>query len=324
MSKRSTLILLFISTVVLASGAFGQELFPSKPVRILVPYPAGGPSDVLARAIALKLQDSWGKPVIVDNRPGGGGQIAVQALKQSEADGHTLFMGGTETHVINQTLFKTFSYDPLLDFKYVGSLYSMPMILVVPKDLPVNSVTELVEYARKKPQGMNYASQGVGTIGHMLGQQFIQRVGVQMNHVPYRGAMPALQDLVGGQPEMIFDVQASSGPLIAAGKLKSLAIASSSRSHLMPQIATMAEAGYPGLEASVWFAMAAKAGTPDDVVSTINNSLSKVLQSPDFVKRFSDLGWNTSFMPLVQFNSFMRVEITRWGSLVKASGATAD
>lgn len=306
-----------------ASPALAQS-FPSKPVKIVVPYPAGGPTDTLARALGQKLADAWGKSVVVDNKPGGGGQIGAQILKQSEADGHTLFLGATEMFAINQSLYKNFSYDPLVDLKMVAPLMSIPMLLVVPKDSPANSVDELVALSKQKPQGLSFASQGIGSIGHMLGLQFMQKTGAKLTHVPYKGSAPALQEMVSGQPDMMFDVPASAGPFVTTGKLKALAIAAPARGKSLPQVRTLAESGHSGLDASVWMALAAKAGTPDAVVKQIQEQVAKALQSPDVSKRFIDTGWSPITMGPTQFDGFVRGEVARWSALIKVSGATAE
>lgn len=306
-----------------ASPALAQS-FPSKPVKIVVPYPAGGPTDTLARALGQKLADAWGKSVVVDNKPGGGGQIGAQIVKQSEADGHTLFLGATEMFAINQSLYKNFSYDPLVDLKMVAPLMSIPMLLVVPKDSPANSADELVALSKQKPQGLSFASQGIGSIGHMLGLQFMQKTGAKLTHVPYKGSAPALQEMVAGQPDMMFDVPASAGPFVSSGKLKALAIAAPARGNSLPQVRTLAESGHPGLDASVWMALAAKAGTPDMIVKQIQEQVAKALQSPDVSKRFTDTGWSPITMGPAQFDGFVRGEVARWSALIKASGATAE
>lgn len=322
--RRTCLTVLAAVSALSATGQALAQAFPSKPVKIVVPYPAGGPTDTLARALGQKLAEAWGKSVVVDNKPGGGGQIGAQVLKQAEADGHTLFLGATEMFAINQSLYKNFAYDPLVDLKMVAPLMSIPMLLVVPKDSPANSVDELVALSRQKPQGLSFASQGIGSIGHMLGLQFMQKTGAKLTHVPYKGSAPALQEMVAGQPDMMFDVPASAGPFVAGGKLKALAIAAPARGASLPQVRTLAESGHPGLDASVWMALAAKAGTPDAVVRQIQEQVAKALQSPDVIKRFTDTGWSPIAMNPAQFDGFVRGEVARWSALIKSSGATAE
>ncbi len=323
MFRRTTLIAAACVLAFCSAGVNAQS-FPTKPIKILVAAAAGGPSDQMARAVALKLQEAWGKPVIVDNKPGAGGQIAVQVLKQADADGHTLFLGATEMFVINQSLYRNFSYDPLTELKIVAPLLYTPMLLVVSRDLPADSVEDLLDLAKKKSQGLSFASQGVGSIGHMLGVQFMQKTGAKLNHVPYKGSAPGLQDLMGGQVEMMFDVAGSSGPFITAGKLKPLAIAAPARAGSLPQVKTLTESGLPGLDASVWAAIAVKAGTPDPIMNQLHEQIAKAMRAPDVSKRFADQGWAPVDMELPQFNTFMRGEVARWDALIKASGATAE
>ncbi len=321
---RRTVMLAAASLLVCQPGWAQSQPYPSKVVKVVVPFAAGGPTDTLARAVSQKLQDAWGQQVIVDNKPGAGGQIGAQVVKQSEPDGHTLFVGATEMFAINQTLFRNFTYNPQTDLKLAAPLLSIPMLLVVPASLEVKSVGELVALSKQRPDGLSYASQGVGSIGHMLGLQFAQKTGAKLVHVPYKGSMPALQDLVGGQPAMMFDVEASSGPFITAGKLRPLAIAAAARSRTLPQVPTLAESGFPGMDASVWMAVAARAGTPPEAIRRINEQVGKALQSPDVTKRFADQGWSPIPMNLDQFNAFVLGETERWGSLIKSSGASVE
>ncbi|WP_349608551.1 tripartite tricarboxylate transporter substrate binding protein [Cupriavidus sp. DF5525] len=231
----------------LAAPASAQApAFPTRPVTIVVPFPAGGITDMIARQVALQMQTDLGKPVIVENRPGGGGQIAALAVKRAEPDGHTVFVAATEMFAINPGLYRNFSYDPLKDFKPVTALAASPLVLVVPQGSPANSVKELVAMAKSRADGVNYASQGIGSIGHLLGGLFADSSGGKFTHVAYKGSAPALQDVMAGQVDMMFDPVITTSPLIKGGKVKPLAIAASKRSPSLPDVRTLAELGVPG------------------------------------------------------------------------------
>ncbi|MDZ5459495.1 Bug family tripartite tricarboxylate transporter substrate binding protein [Azohydromonas lata] len=311
------------ATLALAGAAVAQD-FPSKPVTLVVPFPPGGVTDQIARVLAGKLQEDLRQTVIVDNKPGAGGQIAAQTVKGAPADGHTLFIAATEMFAVNPTLFRKFTYDPLKDFQPVTALISSPLVLVVPKNSPVNSVADLVAASKKKDGGLNFASQGVGSIGHLLGELYRSRSGGDFHHVAYKGSAPALQDLMGGQVDLMFDPVITTAPLIQSGKLKPLAIAATKRAAQLPEVRTLQELGTTGVDASVWFGAVVKAGTPAPAVARLNESLAKALRSPDVVKRFTDQGLQPMPMSPEAFGSFMKEEITRWSALVKTSGASVD
>ena len=325
MNTRRTLIAALAATLGLAFGLpAAAQTFPTRNVSLVVPFAPGGPTDQIARAVASKMQETLGKPVIVENRPGGGGQIAANAVKQAEADGHTLFVGATEMFAINPTLYRKFSYDPQKDFVPVAGLASTPMILVVPASSPANSVQELVALAKQRTGGLNYASQGPGSLGHMLGELLRTKTGAPLNHVPYKGSAPAMQDLLGGQVDMFFDVGLIAIPQIAGGKIKALGVAAERRAPFLPEARTLTESGVTGMDASVWFAAVARAGTPEAAVTRLNDAINKALASPDIVRRFSDQGMQPLVVTPAQLGTFMRAEASRWTPLVKASGASVE
>jgi len=322
----STLATLAASALLLGFSALPAraQSFPSKVITLVVPFPAGGITDNLARTLASELQKSLGKTVLVENKPGAGGQIAAAQVKQAEADGHTIFIGATEMFAINPVLYKKFNYDPQKDFAPITPLVSSSLVLVLPQSSPANSVQDLVALAKSKPGGLNFASQGTGSIGHLLGVQFHNKVGGSFNHVAYKGSAPALQDVMSAQVDMMFDPVITTTPLIKGGKLKALAIAATKRSALLPEVRTLGELGIPGVDASVWFGAVVKAGTPAAVVQRLNEEITKVMKNPEITKRFSDLGLEPMPMSSSQFGSFIQAEITRWNALVKASGASVD
>jgi tripartite-type tricarboxylate transporter receptor subunit TctC len=304
-------------------GPAAAQTFPSKNINIVVPFPPGGVTDQVARVVAEKLQAGLGKPVIVENKPGAGGQIAAAAVLKADADGHTLFIGDSGALAINHGLYKKFSYDPLKDFTPISNLVASPLVLVVPKDSPANSVSELVALAKQK-NGLNYASQGIGTVGHLLGELFRTKTGTALNHVAYKGSAPALQDLAGGQVDLLFDPVITASPLVTSGKIKALGLAAAGRSATLPDVKTLSESGTPGVDAGVWFGLVAKAGTPEPVVRRLNEEVQKALKSPDVVKRFNDQGLEIVATTPAQFGAFMKDEVARWAPIVKASGASVE
>lgn len=300
------------------------QAFPQRSITLVVPFPAGGITDQISRAMAQKMGETLGQAVIVDNKPGGGGQIAANTVKQAPADGHTIFVGATEMFAINQNLFRKFSYDPLKDFTPITSLIASPLVLVVPANSPINSVQDLVQQAKTRKGGLNFASQGIGSIGHLLGELFRGQAGGEYNHVAYKGSAPALQDVMAGQVDMMFDPVITTAPLIAGKKIKPLAIAAAKRSPQLPDVPTLAELGIKGVDAGVWFGAAARSGTPAPVITKLNEAFLKALNDPEVLKRFSDQGMQAFPSTPAQFGSFMQSEVGRWAPLIKASGASVD
>lgn len=324
MLYRRTVIAALSATALVGLAHAQAPAFPTRPVTMVVPFPAGGITDTIARALAQKMGDSLGQSVIVDNKPGGGGQIAANQVKQAPADGHTVFVAATEMFAINQNLFRKFSYDPLKDFTPISSLIASPLVLVVPANSPANTVNDLVQQAKTRKGGLNFASQGIGSIGHLLGELFRGQTGGEYSHVAYKGSTPALQDVMAGQVDMMFDPVITTAPLIAGKKLKPLAIAAAKRSPQLPDVPTLAELGIKGVDAGVWFGAVAKAGTPEPIVAKLNDALLKALKDPEILKRFSDQGMQPFPSSPAQFGSFMQSEVARWAPLIKSSGASVD
>ena len=315
-----------LATLALAAlpGLAPAQAFPQRSITLVVPFPAGGITDQISRAMAQKMGETLGQAVIVDNKPGGGGQIAANTVKQAPADGHTIFVGATEMFAINQNLFRKFSYDPLKDFAPITSLIASPLVLVVPANSPINSVQDLVQQAKTRKGGLNFASQGIGSIGHLLGELFRGQAGGEYNHVAYKGSAPALQDVMAGQVDMMFDPVITTAPLIAGKKIKPLAIAAAKRSPQLPDVPTLAELGIKGVDAGVWFGAVARSGTPAPVIAKLNEAFLKALNDPEVLKRFSDQGMQAFSSTPAQFGSFMQSEVGRWAPLIKASGASVD
>jgi len=302
----------------------GAQTYPTRPVRLVVPFPAGGTTDILARAAAQKLSEAWGQQVIVDNRPGAGGNIGTELVARSAPDGYTLEMGTVGTHAINASLYSKLPYDHVKDFAPVILVAGVPNVLVIGPGLPVNSVQELIAYAKANPGKLNFASSGSGTSIHLSGELFKTLTGVQMTHVPYKGSAPALSDLMGGQVQLMFDNLPSSLAFIKAGKLRALAVTSTVRAAALPDVPTMVEAGVPGFEASSWFGILAPAGTPRDIVMRINGEVAKWLASPDAREKLSAQGAIAAGGTPEDFARHIGSETTKWAKVVKESGAKVD
>ncbi len=309
--------------VVAAPVVLGQAAYPTKPVRLVVPFPAGGTTDLLARAAAQKLSEAWGQQMIVDNRPGAAGNIGAELVAKSTPDGYTLLMGTVGTHAINASLYAKMPYDHVKDFTPVILVAGVPNVLVVNPQLPVNTVPELIAYAKANPGKLNFASSGSGTSIHLSGELFKTMTGVQMTHVPYKGSAPALTDLIGGQVQLMFDNLPSSLAFIKAGKLRAIAVTGTTRAPALPDVPTVADT-VPGFEASSWFGILAPAGTPRDIVMKINGETSKWLASPDAKEKLAAQGANVAGGTPEDFAKHIQAETAKWAKVVKESGAKVD
>jgi len=309
---------------VAAPLAHAQGAYPTRSVRLVVPFPPGGTTDSLARAAAQKLTEAWGQQVIVDNRPGAGGNIGAELVAHAPPDGYTLLMGTVGTHAINASLYSKMPYDHVKDFAPIILVAVVPNVLVVNPSLPVNSVQELIAYGKANPGKLNFASSGNGTSIHLSGELFKSLTGVQMTHVPYKGSALALTDLVGGQVQLMFDNLPYSLAFIKAGKLKALAVTSTTRAVALPDVPTMVEAGVPGFEASAWFGILAPAGTPRDVVMRTNTEVVKWLASPDAREKLAAQGAIAAGGSPEDFARHIAAETAKWAKVVKESGAKVD
>jgi tripartite-type tricarboxylate transporter receptor subunit TctC len=302
--------------------AEAQSDYPSHAITLLVPFAAGGSSDVVMRLVSAKVAESIKQTIVIENRPGGGGNVAAMALKNALPDGYTLMMGHTGTHAINATLYPDLKFDPIKDFQPVTALISFNNILVVPEASPAKTAAELVAFAKSKPDGLTYASQGVGAGGHLLGMILAKQTGIKLVHVPYRGVAPAVTDMVAGRVDMMFSSYLTSSPHIKSGKLRMLAIAGAQRHPEIPEVPTMAEAGFPGVEMEQWFGLFAPAGTPDPIVRRLNREFVAALQSDDVKKTLQPQG--SIIIPGTPEDLAARVarDIVALGKVVKDSGAT--
>jgi len=314
----------FGALLALVATAASAQTYPTKPIRLVVPFPPGGATDILARDVAQKLTEAWGQQVIVDNRPGAGGNIGSELVAKSAPDGYTLEMGTVGTHAINASLYAKMPYDHVKDFVPVILVAGVPNVLVVNPAVPANSVAELIAYAKANPGKLNFASSGNGTSIHLSGELFKFMAGVQMTHVPYKGSAPALQDLIGGQVQLMFDNLPPSLPQIKAGKLRALAVTSLARAPALPDVPTMAEAGLPGYEASSWFGVLAPAGTPPAIVTKLNAEIAKWLATPEAKEKLSKQGANAAGGTPEDFAKHIAAETAKWAKVVKDSGAKID
>jgi len=322
-SMRWTRALAAALAIIAAPLALGQSAYPTKPVRLVVPFPACGTTDIIARATAQKLSEAWGQQVIVDNRPGAGGNIGSELVAKSAPDGYTLLMGTVGTHAINPSLYAKMPYDHVKDFAPVILVAGVPNVLVVNPELPVKSVPELIAYAKANPGKLNFASSGSGTSIHLSGELFKAMTGVQMTHVPYKGSAPALTDLVGGQVQLMFDNLPSSLAFIKAGKLRALAVTSTTRAAALPDVPTVADF-VPGFEASSWFGVLAPAGTPPAVIAKVNGEVAKWLATPEAKEKLTAQGANVAGGSPQDFAKHIQAETAKWAKVVKESGAKVD
>lgn len=313
---------LLCSTVALPALA-QQGAYPTKPLKLVVGYAAGGATDVIARLVGQKLGEGLGQTVVVENRAGANSNLGAEAVARSPADGYTVFVF-TIANTINATLYDKLGYDPQKDFEPVGLIAKVPNILVVNNNVPVKTLAEYVAYAKAQPQGVTFASSGSGSSIHLSGEMFKMVAKLNLLHVPYRGSAPAVTDLIGGQVQSMFDNAPSAMPHILGGRLRPLAITSAQRSPLLPDVPTVAESGYAGFDVQSWFGLAVPRGTPQPVVDKLNAELGKVLAMPDVKKRLGELGATPAGGSPADMRGFVDAEVKRWHTVVKASGAKAE
>jgi tripartite-type tricarboxylate transporter receptor subunit TctC len=305
------------------SPGLGQQ-FPSRPITMVVPFTPGASTDVIMRLVGQKVSESTGHPFIVDNRPGGGGTIGAMFVKQASADGYTLLFGHAGTHAINPAMSTKLGYEPLADFQPVIGLMTFASVLVVPKESPVNTVGELVALANTKPEGLTYASQGVGSGGHLLGEMFRARTATKMVHVPYRGGAPAIVDTVAGRVDFLFASYITAAPYISDGRLRVLGFTSTHRSTQLPDVPTMTEAGFPGVELDYWFGVFAPAATPNTIVRRLNEEFLKAARTPEVIKAISGQAAEIITGTPEEFGDLVRSEASRLGKIIKEVGATME
>ena len=311
------LVLLFPLTVL-------AQAYPTKPIRVIVPFPVGGIADIYSRIVAARLTESWGQPVVVENRTGAGGNIGADLVAKAPPDGYTIGIGSIGTHAVNVTLFSRMPYDAVNDFAPIVHLLEAEGLLVVHPSVPVNSVKELIAYARANPGRLTFASAGMGTASHLAGELFKSMAKVDMNHIPYKGNVPAITDLLAGQTSLIFATMPTVLPHVKAGKLRALATIGETRSAAVPDLPTVAEAALPGFAVTNWVGFFAPANTPSEIVYRWNAETHKVMQTPEMHARLLNEG--ARFIPMTpgEFGAFVKSEIAKWAPVVRASGARVD
>jgi tripartite-type tricarboxylate transporter receptor subunit TctC len=300
----------------------GAQSYPTKTVRVIVGFAPGGSTDVTARIVAQKMSDAWRQQVIVDNRPGAGGNIGAELVAKAPPDGYTLLLATTGVMAINQKLYRSMPYDALRDFAPITQIGSLPLILIVHPSLPARSVKELIALAKARPGQLSYASSGVGGATHMTAEIFRMMTGIDIVHIPYKGSGQAMADLIGGQVPIAFDQITSSLPNVEAGKLRALAVTSAKRFASVPKLPTMSEAGVPGYDAVSWNGLAAPAGTPREILVRVQTEVARIVQLPDIRDRFFKDGIEAVASTPEQFAAHIRSERTKWEKVVAAAGIT--
>lgn len=306
----------------LAAAAFAQG-YPNKTIRLIVPFAAGGPTDIIARTVGQKLTGSWGQPMVIDNRGGGGGNIGSDIVAKATPDGYTLAMV-IVGHAINASLYSKLPYDPVKDFAPVTLAGAATIVLIAHPSVQAKSIKELIALGKSKPGKINWASPGTGTPHHLAGELFKTLTGIDMVHIPYKGAAPAVVDLLGGQVSLAFVSLPAALPHIKAGKLTALGISGSQRSAVAPEVPTIAESGLTGYELENWYGVLAPAGTPREIVNKLNGEIVKILQTQDVKERLNSQGFEIRTSTPEQFAAYLKSEIVKWAKIVKDSGAKVD
>jgi tripartite-type tricarboxylate transporter receptor subunit TctC len=305
-------------------AATAQAAYPEKPIRIVVPYPPGGTTDLLTRLLAQKLSESLKQPVLVDNRAGGAAMIGSDLVAKSAPDGYTLLSTGAGPHVINVSLFPKIPYDPVRDFASVTLMSVNPLLMVVPASLPVNTAQEFIAWAREHKDKANYCSIGLGSPSHLAAELFKPLAGVEMTHIPYSGSGPAITATIGGVCSVLFDSVLSSGPHVKSGKLKVLATGNKQRLPSWPNVPTLAEAGLPTFEAFTWGALLAPAGTPPEIVARLQAETAKIFAMPDVRQKIEDMGALPGGGSSAELDAFTRAEIRKWAKVIKDGNIKPD
>jgi len=311
------------ATAFLAAPASAQA-YPTRPIKLIVPFPAGGGTDIIAREVANRVATQQGWTIIVDNKPGSGGNLGVDAAAKAAPDGYTLVLGQTSNLAINPTLYPKLPYSPLKDLTAVGLVASAPLVLVVASDSPYKTLADVIAAGKAKPDALNYASSGSGTVAHLAAVQLQKTANVRFTHVPYKGASQGVTDVIGGQVQMYMSSIPTLIGHIKGGKMRALAVTSLKRADDLPNVPTVAESGYKGFEAVTWFGIAGPAGMSKDVVAKLNAAFNKAVESAEVQKKMGEQGADIVVGTPDKFSALMRDDIVRWGSIVKESGAKVE
>jgi tripartite-type tricarboxylate transporter receptor subunit TctC len=300
------------------------QSYPSKPIHLIVPFPPGGPTDIVGRLVAQKLSEGVGQPVVVENRPGAGGTVGSTAAAKSAADGYTLLYGSTSTLAIAPSLYKNLSYDPRKSFAPISLVSRGPILVAVNAQVPARTLKEFIDLAKKSPGKLSYSSGGNGTPPHLAGELFKTVAGIDVLHVPYKGGGPAINDVAGGQVQAVFEGQVALLPHLQSGRIRALAITGAKRNPSLPDVPTVAEAGLPQYDANFWSGLVAPAGTPNDTIGKLNAVLVKALQAPDVRETLSRQGLEAAGNSRQEFAAYIAAELEKWAAVVKTSGAKLD
>ena len=321
LNRRALLVAL---GALLFGGTATAQDYPSRPVKIVVPFPAGGSNDIIARILAQKLNERTGQPFLIENRGGAGGNIGADAVATSEPDGYTLLLTAPPPLTINAALYKSLPYDPAKAFAPVSLVASVPIVLAVNPSVEANNVMELIALAKAKPGTLNFGSSGNGSTNHLAGELLKSMTGINIVHLPYRGAAPAMNDLIAGHIPMMFDNIPAVLPQVQAKAIKAIAVAGAQRATALPDVPTVAESGVPGFEASAWFGLVAPAKTPAPVLAKLEGEVDAILKMPDVQKRFTELGAEPAGISGAAFGRFLANETAKWTKIIQSSGATIN
>ena len=324
MKSLRTILVLLLTAGMMKSLLAAETAYPVKPVRMIAPYPPGGTSDIIARIVGQKLNDAWGQQIVVDNRAGANGGIGSERAAKSPADGYTLLVGNMTPIAANPSLYSKLGYDPLRDFAGVTLVAAGPNVLVVNPALPVKSVQELVAYAKANPGKLNFGSGGAGSPAHLAGEMFKSLTGVAMTHVPYKGTVLSVNDLIAGQVQVVFSDAPPAVPHVKSGRLRALAVTGARRTLLLPDLPTVAEAGVPGFALDNWWGILVPAGTAKTIIGRINTEIVKAMQTADVKERFASLGVEAVSSTPAAFDDYIKSESAKLAKVIKASGARAD
>ena len=323
---RHTVVCARLLAVIVACAAIAgwAQTYPAKPIRIIVPFPAGGSADIMARLVGQKMTETWGQQVVIDNRAGAGGNIAAELAAKAVPDGYSLFLCTVGTHAIHQTLYRKLPFDPIRDFSAIAYIAGVPNVVVVHPSIPAKNVKELIAFIKARPRQINFGSSGSGSSVHMSGEMLKVMAGLNMTHIAYKGNPQAVTDLMAGQIELMITNMPSVIPYILSGRLRALAVTTKERSPTLPDLPTMEEAGLPGYESSAWFGLVGQAAVPRDMVIKVNAEVVRIVKLADVKQNLAIQGAVPILMTPGEFAAFMGAETTKWAKVVKASGARAD
>jgi tripartite-type tricarboxylate transporter receptor subunit TctC len=317
--------LLFAAALLALTPALATaQAYPARPITLVLPFPPGGLADLVARRVSQKVSATLGQPVVIDSRAGAGGTIGPTIVKSAAPDGYTLLMGNNSTQAVNVSLMRNLQYDPVKDFAPITMLVSTSHVLVVPEASPAKTVAQLIALAKASPQGLTYASAGIGGGGHLLGEMLKSEAGIDLRHVPFKGAAPAMLEVLAGRIDLYFESVALAVPRLKDGKIRALATTAAKRLAMLPAVPTMAEAGFPDVQANAWFALFAPAGTPAPVIRTLNAAFGNALRDPEVIAPLAENGLDIIPGTPEQLAGVLNVDIKRYGKLIRAIGATAD